>query len=122
MAAAPKTKKQPKPDQTTTATTTIGKSDIKRSALEAWRKLDTVIQNELSLIMKGEREITASTAAAVIKFIEASADLASGSEDLSPKDKDDRQQALMEKIGKLPFPTFDDADDDEEDQWAINKQ
>ncbi|QQO21811.1 hypothetical protein JJB98_18640 [Bradyrhizobium diazoefficiens] len=122
MAAAPKTKKQPKPDQTITATPTIGKSDIKRSALEAWRKLDTVIQNELSLIMNGQREITASTAAAVIKFIEASADLASGSEDLSPKDKDDRQQALMEKIGKLPFPTFDDADDDEEDQWAINKQ
>lgn len=120
MAVAPKTKKQPKPDQTTTATTTIGKSDIKRSALEAWRKLDTVIQNELSLIMKGERDITASTAGAVIKFIEASASLASGSDDLSPKDKEDRNRALMEKIGNLPFPTFDD--DDDEDQWAINKQ
>src|SRR3954465_11471611 len=90
---------------------TIGKSDIKRSALEAWRKLDTVIQNELALIMKGDREITASTAAAVIKFIEASASLGSASDDLSPKDQEDRNRALMERIGNRPFPTFDDDDD-----------
>jgi hypothetical protein len=90
-------------------TTAIGKSDIRRSALEAWRKLDTVIQNELSLIMKGDKEITASTAAAVIKFIEASTDLASGPEDLSEKDAQDRRQAM---IAKLTLPTFDDEDDD----------
>jgi len=119
MAVASKTKQQPQPDQTTATAATIGKSDIRRSALEAWRKLDTVIQNELSRIMNGEREITASTAGAVIKFIEASADLANGPDDLSPKDKEDRNRAFMEKIGNLPFPTFDD---DEEDQWAINKQ
>jgi hypothetical protein len=89
----------------------IGKQDIKRSALEAWRKLDTVIQNELSLIMKGDKEITASTAAAVIKFIEASAELARGPEDLSAKDSVDRQQAIMGKIyDKLP--TFDDEGDE----------
>jgi hypothetical protein len=88
----------------------IGKSDIKRSALETWRKLDTVIQNELSLIMKGDKEITASTAAAVIKFIEASAGLASGTEDLSEKDAQDRHQATM---AKLTLPTFDDEEDDE---------
>ncbi len=70
-----------------------------------------MIQNELSLIMKGDKEITASTAAAVIKFIEASADLARGSEDLSEKDAVDRQQAM---IGKLyaKLPTFDDEDDE----------
>jgi hypothetical protein len=88
--------------------TLIGKSDIKRSALETWRKLDTVIQNELSLIMKGDKEITASTAAAVIKFIEASADLASATEDLSAKDAQDRQKAVMTT---LTLPTFDDEDD-----------
>ncbi|WP_314948884.1 hypothetical protein [Bradyrhizobium cosmicum] len=129
MAAAPKTKKQPRqPNQQTatdrpTAITTaaIGKTDIKRSALEAWRKLDTVIQNELALIMKGDREITASTAAAVIKFIEASASLASASDDLSPKDQEDRNRALREKIGNRLFPIFDDGNDDEA-QWAINKQ
>ncbi|MGY2935981.1 hypothetical protein ACVWZ6_005583 [Bradyrhizobium sp. GM6.1] len=124
MAAA---KKQPKPDQgsstTATTATAIGKSDIKRSALEAWRKLDTVIQNELALIMKGEREITASTAAAVIKFIEASASLASGPDDLSPKDQEDRNRAFMEKIGNRPFPAFEpDEYDNNEAQWAINKQ
>lgn len=116
MAAA---KKQPKTDQGS-STSAIGKSDIKRSALEAWRKLDTVIQNELALIMKGDREITASTAAAVIKFIEASASLASAPDDLSPKDQEDRNRAFMEKIGNRPFPTFDD-DNDDEAQWAINK-
>lgn len=83
----------------------IGKSDIKRSALETWRKLDTVIQNELSLIMKGDKEITASTAAAVIKFIEASSDLARTSEDLSEKDAQDRQKTMM---ATLTLPTFDD--------------
>lgn len=115
-------KKLPKPDQgsiTATTVSAIGKSDIKRSALEAWRKLDNVIQNELALIMKGDREITASTAAAVIKFIEASASLASGPDDLSPKDQEDRNRAFMEKIGDRQPPTFDD---DDEDQWTINKQ
>jgi hypothetical protein len=106
----------PPPASTSTAGTDtaslIGKSDIKRSALETWRKLDTVIQNELSLIMKGDKEITASTAAAVIKFIEASADLASGSEDLSEKDKEDRQRVINERIG-ADLPTFDDEDDNE---------
>lgn len=93
----------------------IGKADIKRSALETWRKLDTVIQNELSLIMKGEKEITASTASAVIKFIEASADLAKTPDDLSEKDKHDRCDALMNKIG-AELPTFDD----ESDEFATN--
>jgi len=61
--------------------------------------------------MKGDKEITASTAAAVIKFIEASADLARGSEDLSEKDKVDRKQAMMGKLyDKLP--TFDEEDDE----------
>ena len=86
----------------------IGKSDSERSALETWRKLDTVIQNELSLIVKGDKEITASTAAAVIKFIEASADLASATEDLSAKDAQDRQKAMT---ATLTLPTFDDEDD-----------
>jgi hypothetical protein len=108
MAANPKRK--PKGKTEVEAQSAIGKSDIKRSALETWRKLDTVIQNELSLIMKGEKEITASTAAAVIKFIEASADLASGSEDLSGKDVVDRQQAINARIG-ADLPTFDDDDD-----------
>jgi hypothetical protein len=86
-------KKQPATNSTGPETTApIGKSDIKRSALETWRKLDTVIQNELALILKGNKEVTASTAAAVIKFIEASASLATGSEDLSAKDAQDRQQ------------------------------
>ncbi|MCK1491301.1 hypothetical protein IVB14_12960 [Bradyrhizobium sp. 180] len=123
MAAAPKTKRQPQQADQTATTAPIGKSDIKRSALEAWRKLDTVIQNELALIMKGEREITASTAAAVIKFIEASASLASGPDDLSPKDQEDRNRAFMEKIGNRPFPAFEpDEYDNNEAQWAINKQ
>jgi hypothetical protein len=77
--------------------------------LEAWKKLDTVIQNELSLIMKGEKEVTASTASAVIKFIEASAYLANSPDDLSPKDAVDRQQAIMKKLYNN-LPTFDDED------------
>ena len=64
-----------------------------------------MIQKELSLIMKGEKEITASTAAAVIKFIEASADLAKSPEDFSEKDVKDRHQTMM---SKLTLPTFDD--------------
>jgi hypothetical protein len=104
-----KPKKQPKGKAEAEANADIGKSDIKRSALETWRKLDTVIQNELSQIMKGDKEITASTAAAVIKFIEASAGLASGSEDLSEKDKEDRQRVINERIG-AGLPTFDDED------------
>jgi len=111
MAVRPKKQKAeagPQPQ-----TNLIGKQDIKRSALETWRKLDTVIQNELSLIMKGDKEITASTAAAVIKFIEASAELARGPEDLSAKDAVDRQQTIMGKLyDKLP--TFDDEDDNDD--------
>jgi hypothetical protein len=103
-----KPKKPPKANTADANLTPIGKSDIKRSALETWRKLDTVIQSELSLIMKGEKEITASTAAAVIKFIEASAGLASSSEDLSEKDKADRQQAMT---ASLTLPVFDDDED-----------
>jgi hypothetical protein len=109
-------KSKPKAEASVSVTTTseanapelIGKSDIKRSALAAWRKLDTVIQKELSLIMKGDKEITASTAAAVIKFIEASTTLASSSEDLSAKDAQDRQQAMF---ASLTLPTFDDEDE-----------
>jgi hypothetical protein len=95
----------------TDPTPLIGKQDIKRSALETWRKLDTVMQNELALILKGDKEITASTAAAVIKFIEASANLANASDDLSPKDQGDRQRALMEQIAPN-LPTFDDDEDE----------
>jgi hypothetical protein len=112
------TPKLPRRRGTSTAadpTPQIGKSDIKRSALETWRKLDTVIQNELSLIMKGDREITASTAAAVIKFIEASANLASGSDDLSSKDQEDRQRTLMEQIAPK-LPAFADDEETETNQ------
>jgi hypothetical protein len=109
-------KRQPKADkaeqvEASAGPVPIGKQDIKRSALETWRKLDTVIQKELSLIMKGDKEITASTAAAVIKFIEASADLAKSPEDFSEKDVKDRHQTIMTK---LTLPTFDD-DDSEQD-------
>lgn len=86
-------------------TTTIGKSDIKRSALEAWRKLDEVIQTELSSVKNGEKELNASTATAVIKYIEASMSLATGSEDVSEKDKRDRAKAMY---AGLTLPTFDD--------------
>ena len=104
-------KKADKPADTGNAPTPISKKDIKRSALEAWKKLDAVIQKELSQVLDGNKEITASTASAVIKFIEASAQLADGSEDLSPKDAEDRQQDFMEKLySKLP--TFDDEDDE----------
>ena len=93
------------------AHTSIGKKDIKRSALEAWAKLDAVIQKELSQVLDGNKEITASTASAVIKFIEASAHLANGPEDLSPKDAEDRRQDFMEKLASK-LPTFDDEDDE----------
>jgi hypothetical protein len=43
------------------------------------------------------------------EFNEASANLASGSEDLSEKDVEDRRQAMM---AKLTLPTFDDEDDE----------
>lgn len=86
-------------------THTVGKTDIKRSALEAWRKLDEVIQNELASIQKGEKELNASTATAIVKYIEASVSLASGSEDLSEKDVQDRSRAMM---AKLTLPTFDE--------------
>jgi hypothetical protein len=104
-------KKADKPADIGDAPALIGKKDIKRSALEAWKKLDAVIQKELSQVLEGKKEITASTASAVIKFIEASAHLANGPEDLSPKDAEDRRQATMEKLySKLP--TFDDEDDE----------
>jgi hypothetical protein len=83
----------------------IGKSDIKRSALEAWRKLDAVIQKELAAIQNGEKELNASTATAIVKYVETSVSLASGSEDLSPKDEVDRSKAMM---ANLTLPTFDD--------------
>ena len=75
---------------------------------------DTVIQNELSLIMKGDREITASTAAAVIKFIEASANLASGPDDLSSKDQEDRPTLIKQIVLKLP--AFADDEETETNQ------
>lgn len=84
---------------------TIGKADIKRSAVEAWRKLDAVIQTELTAVQEGKKELNASTATAIIKYIEASIDLARGSEDVSPKDAEDRQKALL---ANLTLPTFDD--------------
>src|SRR5262249_998799 len=87
----------------------LGKSDIKLAALEAWRKLDAVIQNEPASIQKGEKELNASTATAIVKYIEASVGLASGSEDLSDKDRQDRNKAIM---GNLTLPTFDDDDQD----------
>src|SRR4051794_1546154 len=90
--------------QVNTQPETIGKSDIQRSALEAWRKLDAVIQKELSSIIEGEKEITASTAGAIIKFIEASASLANGP-DVSEKDRVERDMALR---SRLSMPVFDD--------------
>jgi len=90
-------------------TNLIGKSDIKRSAVEAWRKLDEVIQNELASMQKGEKELNASTVTAIVKYIETSVSLASGPEDLSEKDKQDRSRAVL---ANLTLPTFND--DDEE--------
>ena len=78
--------------------TLIGKSDIKRSALEAWRKLDEVIQTELASVQNGEKELNASTATAIIKYIEASMSLATGSEDVSEKDRTDRSRAMFAKM------------------------
>ena len=104
-------KKADKPADVADGPTLIGKKDIKRSALEAWKKLDAVIQKELSQVLDGNKEITASTASTVIKFIEASAHLANGPEDLSPKDAEDRQQGIMEKL-YAKLPTFDDEDDE----------
>jgi hypothetical protein len=117
MADKPLTLKKPPKRKAETASATnetaaelIGKRDIKRSALEAWRKLDAVIQNELTAIQKGEKELNASIATAVVKFVEASVGLASGSDDLSPKDAEDKQKAFAEKVhAKLPF--FDDDED-----------
>lgn len=109
--AAPlKPKRQPKGKAPAEAQVEIGRADIKRSAIEAWRKLDAVIQNELNAIQKGEKELNASTASAIVKYIETSVSLATGSEDLSPKDVGDRQRAMMEKIADR-LPTFDDEDD-----------
>jgi hypothetical protein len=45
----------------------------------------------------------------VIKFNEASANSASGSEDLSEKDVQDRHQAMM---AKLTLPTLDEEDEE----------
>ena len=63
------------------------------------------IQTELDAIQNGEKELNASTATAIIKYVEASIGLASGSEDLSAKDAKDRQRAIM---ANLTLPTFDD--------------
>jgi hypothetical protein len=83
----------------------IGKADIKRSALEAWRKLDAVIQDELTAVQNGQKELNASTATAIVKYIEASMSLATGSEDVSEKDRADRSKAMF---ANLTLPTFDD--------------
>jgi hypothetical protein len=91
---------------TTSALPVIGKSDIKRSALEAWRKLDAVIQKELEDIQSGAKEVNASTVTAVVKYIEASTAMAKDTMDLSDKDKVERLQTLYEKL-----PTFDDEED-----------
>ena len=101
MARKPKAKA----DGDTAAPALIGKADIKRAALEAWRKLDAVIQTELTSVQNGEKELNASTATAIIKHIEASISLASGSEDLSAKDAQDRQRAYLANV---TLPTFDD--------------
>jgi hypothetical protein len=96
-----------KPDKPTDPEKTIliGKSDIKRSALETWRKLDEVIQTELASVQKGEKELNASTATAIIKYIEASMSLATGSDDVSEKDQRDRSNAMF---ANLTLPTFDE--------------
>ena len=110
MARKPTTKKTPNE-----ASADIGKADIKRSALEAWKKLDAVIQTELTAIQKGEKELNASIVTAAVKYVEASVGLAVGSDDLSPKDAVDRQQAFYEKLADK-LPTFDD------DQYDTNNQ
>jgi hypothetical protein len=84
----------------------IGKSDVKRSALEAWRKLDAVIQKELEDIQAGAKEVNASTVTAVVKYIEASTAMAKDPMDLSDKDTRERMGTIH---GKLP--TFDDEED-----------
>lgn len=99
--AVKKTDKPTDPEEVTL----IGKSDIKRSAVETWRKLDEVIQTELASVKKGEKELNASTATAIIKYIEASMSLATGSEDVSEKDERDRGKAMF---ANLNLPTFDD--------------
>jgi hypothetical protein len=86
----------------------IGKSDIKRSALEAWRKLDAVIQTELTAVQEGKKELNASTVTAITKYVETSISLASGSEDLSPKDAQDKRAVWA----NLTLPTFDDEHDE----------
>jgi len=97
-----------KPKKHIEAEAAIGKADIKRSALEAWRKLDAVIQNELTSVQTGQKELNASTATAIIKYIEASMSLATGSEDVSEKDHADRSNAMF---AKLTLPAFDDDED-----------
>jgi len=64
-----------------------------------------VIQKELASIQKGEKELNASTASAIVKYIETSVSLASGSEDVSEKDARDRSKAMM---ASLTLPTFND--------------
>src|SRR5690242_15730634 len=109
--ATPKAKRQAKAvNVPAEAQADIGKSDIKRAALTAWAKLDAVIQTELSAIQSGSKELNASTATAIVKYIETSLGLASGQDDLSPKDASDRNRAFLEKIS-AKLPTFDDEPD-----------
>lgn len=95
------------------AATLIGKADIKRAALEAWRKLDAVIQAELTSVQNGDKELNASTATAIIKYVESSISIASGSEDLSAKDAEDRKRAVL---ANLTLPTFDDEQTEQQGQ------
>jgi len=83
--------KDPLSEDLAQAAKEIGKSDIKKAALEAWRKLDEAIQKELTAIQEG-KELNASTATAIIKYIEASIGLASTPEDLSKKDTEERNK------------------------------
>ena len=69
MSTPERTSKKPSRKRATTTDTKpqIGKNDIKHSARETWRKLDEVIQTELASVQKGEKELNASTATAIIR-------------------------------------------------------
>jgi hypothetical protein len=82
--------------------TEITQQRVDEAVAATWIKLEAAVQRELDKVLAGESELSASTTAAVVKFIEASKDMAN-----------DPQLRIKDwQVSLSDLPTFDDDEND----------
>lgn len=88
----------------------ISQDVVNKAALEIWQKLYNACNQTLDSVLSGETEITASTIAAVTKFLESSTSFANSAPVVQQPFTGQYHESLYG-----PLPVFDD--DDEDETW-----